>query len=438
MNLEKKIATRRALVSVIGLGYVGLPLAMVFASDGYMVLGFDVDDEKVDGINAGNSYIRHISSKNIKSLVNKKRFSATPDFSRLSEADVIIICVPTPLDDHREPDLSFVVNTGKVIASNLRKGQLIVLESTTYPGTTEEVLLPILESSGLKAGSDFHLAYSPEREDPGNKRFRTSQIPKVVAGTDVTSGKLAVLLYSRVFDKVVPVSSARTAEAVKLTENIFRAVNIALVNELKMIYSRLGINIWEVIEAAKTKPFGYMPFYPGPGLGGHCIPIDPFYLTWKAREFDFPTRFIELAGEINTNMPSYVIEVLRKALSEKKEVVKRSEILILGVAYKKDVADVRETPAFPIIEKLEYMGATVDYYDPFIPVIRRMRGHKRLWGKKSVKWSAKTLKKYDAVIIVTDHSNVNYRFLVENSRLVIDTRNATVSIRKNREKIVLA
>jgi UDP-N-acetyl-D-glucosamine dehydrogenase len=325
-----------------------------------------------------------------------------------------------------------------VIEANLRKGQLVILESTTYPGTTDELMLPILESSGLKFGKDFFLAFSPEREDPGNPNFTTAGIPKVVAGVDKYSGELAISLYGKAFKKVVPVSSARTAEAVKLTENIFRSVNIALVNELKMIYTRLGINIWEVIEAAKTKPFGYMPFYPGPGLGGHCIPIDPFYLTWKAREYDCPTRFIELAGEINSDMPNYVIGVLVKALNDREKSVKGSRVLVLGLAYKKDVADVRESPSFPIIQKLQSMGAKVDYFDPYVPSIPYMRHFPKLKGIKSVKLSPRLLSGYGAVVIATNHSNVDYDLLVKHSKLVIDTRNATGHITKNRDRIVLA
>lgn len=435
MNLKKKIETRKALVGIVGLGYVGLPLAMVFCSDGFETLGFDIDNGKISSLNAGKSYIHYISSENIKTAVREKRFSATSDFPRLKEPDVIIICVPTPLDEHREPDLSFVVDTTKMIASYLRPGQLVVLESTTYPGTTDEIMLPILESSGLKMGVDFFLAYSPEREDPGNPKFTTSQIPKVVAGVEKKSGELATLLYGKVFSRVIPVSSARTAEAVKLTENIFRAVNIALVNELKMIYAHFGIDIWEVIEAAKSKPFGFMPFYPGPGLGGHCIPIDPFYLTWKAREYGCPTRFIELAGEINTDMPNYVINVLISTLNDRKKAVKGIRLLVLGLAYKKDVADVRESPSFPIIRKLRELGAHVDYFDPFVPSIPHMRHYPDLRGIKSVKLAAANLAKYTAAIILTDHTNVDYEFLVNHSKLVIDTRNATRNVLRHRDRI---
>ncbi len=438
MNLNKLIENKDAIVGIVGLGYVGLPLAMVFSFCGFKVLGFDIDDEKVNRLNNGESYIHYIPSKDIKSLIEKGQFSATSDFSRLSESDAIILCVPTPLDEHREPDLSFVIETTGIVAENLRKGQLIILESTTYPGTTDEVLLPILESSGLKLGTDFFLAYSPEREDPGNPDFTTSKIPRVVAGVDQASGEMAISLYRKVFDQVVPVSSTRTAEAVKLTENIFRAVNIALVNELKIIYSKLDINIWEVIDAAKTKPFGFMPFYPGPGLGGHCIPIDPFYLTWKAREYGCPTRFIELAGEINVNMPNYVIDVLVKAFNDCAKSVKGSRILIAGIAYKRDVADVRESPAFPIIEKLKAMGATVDYYDPYVPVVPHMRVHPGLKGMASVTWDSNALSRYDAVVIITDHSNIDYEFLVEHSKLIIDTRNATKNVTRHRDLIVLA
>jgi len=438
MSLKENIENNNALVGIIGLGYVGLPLAMVFNSGSFKVLGFDIDGEKVAKIKGGESYIHYIPSEDIKSAIEDGRFSATSDFSRLAEPDVIIICVPTPLDEHREPDLSFVINTTKEIAAVLRKDQLVILESTTYPGTTDEVMLPILEATGLNSGADFFLAYSPEREDPGNPNFTTSKIPKIVAGVDETAGELAVLLYGKVFDRVVPVSSARTAEATKLTENIFRAVNIALVNELKVIYARLGIDIWEVIEAAKTKPFGFMPFYPGPGLGGHCIPIDPFYLTWKAREYDCPTRFIELAGEINTDMPNYVIEVLLGALNEHEKAVKAGRILVVGVAYKKNVSDVRESPSFPIIEKLQSMGAKVDYFDPFVPAIPHTRQYPKLKGITTIEWSSDNLSEYDAAIITTDHSNIDYDFLVEHSKLVIDTRNATKNVTKHRDRIKLA
>ena len=435
LNLKDAILEHKALISVIGLGYVGLPLAIAFFKAGFPVLGFDIDDKKVSDLNKGKSYILHIPSKEIETMVKGKRFTATSDFSRLKKPDVIIVCVPTPLDEHREPDMRYIVDTAEIISKNLRKGQLIILESTSYPGTTDEVMLPILEKSGLKASIDFSLGFSPEREDPGNPNFTTTQIPKVVAGIDPVSSELTISLYKQAFEKVVPVSSTRTAEAVKLTENIFRAVNIALVNELKMIYAQFGIDIWEVIETAKTKPFGFMPFYPGPGLGGHCIPIDPFYLTWKAREYGFVTRFIELAGEINTNMPDYVIDVLTRALNEKRKSVKSSRILILGIAYKKNVADVRESPAFPIIQKLISMGAIVDYYDPFVPVIGHMRKFQNIQGVKSIKWDAKTLAKYDASVIITDHSNVDYDFLVKHSKLVVDTRNATKNVKENRERI---
>lgn len=435
MELINKIENRNAVVSIIGLGYVGLPLAMVFVSGGYSVLGFDVDSEKVDRIEKGESYIHYIPASAIKKAVSEKRFTATSDFSRLPEADVIIICVPTPLDEHREPDLSYVVDTTEVIAKYLRNGQLVVLESTTYPGTTDELMLPILQRNGMKPGSDFFLAYSPEREDPGNPNFSTKQIPKVVSGVDKISGEAAVALYGKVFEKVIPVSNARTAEAIKLTENIFRSVNIALVNELKMIYGKFGIDIWEVIEAAKTKPFGYMPFYPGPGLGGHCIPIDPFYLTWKAREYGCTTRFIELAGEINTNMPDYVIKVLADALNDIEKSVKGSRVLVLGLAYKKDVADVRESPSFPIIDNLRKMGATVNYHDPYVPAIPHMRHFPHLKGLSSVPLDAENLSGHDAVMIATDHSCVDYEFVAANSKLVIDSRNATRNVKGNRQHI---
>jgi len=438
MGLKEKIENKKAVVGIIGLGYVGLPLAMVFSGGGYEVLGFDVDEDKVSSLGAGKSYIHYIPSGIIRDAVKRKRFSATSDFSQLKEPDAVIICVPTPLGEHREPDLSYVVDTTKAVAARLRKGQLVVLESTTYPGTTDEVMLPLLEATGLKLGRDFFLAYSPEREDPGNPKYSTSQIPKVVAGVDKKSGELASLLYGNVFGSIVPVSSARAAEAVKLTENIFRAVNIALVNEMKMIYARFGIDIWEVIEAAKTKPFGFMPFYPGPGLGGHCIPIDPFYLTWKARELDCPTRFIELAGEINTDMPNYVVNVLVNALNERNMAAKGSRVLVLGLAYKKDVADVRESPSFSVIRKLKSLGARVEYSDPFVPAIPHMRHYPEMRGMKSVKLDAGNLAKFTASIILTDHTGVDYEFVVAHSKLVVDTRNATRKVIKHRDRIIMA
>ena len=426
--LLERIKTQKAAVGVVGLGYVGLPLVMEFCKAGFPVIGFDVDDRKTEALNKGESYIHHIPAAKVGDLVKSGRFSATTDFKRLKEADAVIICVPTPLTSQREPDLSYICNTGEAILANMKPGQIIILESTTYPGTTDEVLCGILERNGAKCGKDFLLAFSPEREDPGNPNFSTGKIPKVVGGCDANALEAADALYSQIVVKTVRVSSARTAEAVKLTENIFRSVNIALVNELKMIYSLMGIDVWEVIEAAKTKPFGFMPFYPGPGLGGHCIPIDPFYLTWKAREYECPTRFIELAGEINTAMPHYVIDRLADALNERKKSVNGSKILMLGVAYKKNVGDMRESPSFSLMKILTKKGATVEYYDPYVPVVPPLREYPQFVGMKSVAWDAKAIEKYDAVVISTDHANVDYAALVKHAQLIIDTRNAVAAI----------
>lgn len=423
--LVRRFECGEVVIGVIGLGYVGVPLALVACASGSAVLGFDIDPGKVDQLNAGKSYIRHIVDTEISGPIRAKKFRATTDFSELASADAILICVPTPLSKQREPDLRFVVQTTREIAKYLRSQQLIVLESTTYPGTTVEVVQPILESSGLVCGRDFFLAFSPEREDPGNLDFKMQQIPKVVGGVDTVSLRLAVACYTNMFIRVVPVSSSQTAEAVKLTENIFRAVNIALVNELKIIYRAMGIDIWEVIEAAKTKPFGFMPFYPGPGLGGHCIPIDPFYLTWKAREFDISTRFIELAGEINSAMPRLVLERLVFALNEYgRRGLNGSCILMLGLAYKKNVDDMRESPALKLIELIEDRGAKVDYYDPYIPVIPITREHADLAGRRSVEWNLQAISNYDAVLIATDHDIVDYGSVAKNAKFVLDTRNA--------------
>jgi UDP-N-acetyl-D-glucosamine dehydrogenase len=424
-GLHRAISERRAKIGIIGLGYVGLPLACLFAEKGFPTTGFDIDSPKVTALNAGRSYIKHIPGKRIAAVRKGGTFEATGDFSRLRQMDVIVICVPTPLTKHREPDLRFIVKTGEEIAPNLRKGQLVVLESSTYPGTTREALKPILEKAGLTSGADFWLAYSPEREDPGNANVGTNDIPKVVGGDGQVARDLAVALYDQVVVKTVPVSSPETAELVKLTENIFRAVNIALVNELKVICAAMGIDVWEVIEAAKTKPFGFMPFYPGPGLGGHCIPIDPFYLTWKAREFGINTRFIELAGEINTAMPRYVVARLVEELSRSQaKALKGARILMLGLAYKKNVDDMRESPALILIELLEQAGAKVSYHDPFIPAVKPSREHGALTGRKSVPLTAKSLSGADAVLIVTDHDNVDYSMVAKHGRLVLDTRNA--------------
>ncbi len=434
--LLRKIKERKASVGIIGLGYVGLPLVKEFHKAGFNITGFDVDPQKVDMLNKGKSYIRHITSESIKNLIADGKFKATTDSANLKDMDCIIICVPTPLNKHREPDLSFVFNTTRSIAGHLRKGQLIVLESTTYPGTTDEDMKKILEKTGLKAGKDFYLAYSPEREDPANKDFTTSKIPKVVGGYTRNCLKVAKALYDSIVNKTIPVSSTKVAEATKLLENIYRAVNIALVNEMKMLFDRMGIDIWEVIEASKTKPFGFQAFYPGPGLGGHCIPIDPFYLTWKAREYDFPTRFIELAGEINTSMPMYVVSKVTDALNKMSKSIKDSKILILGLTYKRDVDDVRESPSLELIELLRNKGAKVDYNDPYVPMTRKMRHYDLKMA--SVPLTGKNLKKYDCIVISTDHSSYDYNFIAKNSRLVVDTRNAMEVVSNFMGKIIKA
>ena len=416
-------------VGVVGLGYVGLPLVLQFCRAGHKVIGLDVDAEKTNAINAGRSYIRHVDSKLIQAARAEKQLEASTDFKRVRELDAAIICVPTPLTRHREPDLRYILSTGEQLGPHLRKGQLIVLESTTYPGTTDEDLRPVLEKlSGLKAGKDFYLAFSPEREDPGNPKYKTADIPKVVGGLTPACGKAAQELYTRAGIKIVAVSSARVAEATKLLENIFRSVNIAMVNELKIVFERMNIDIWEVVAAAKTKPFGYMPFYPGPGLGGHCIPIDPFYLTWKAREYGVATRFIELAGEINTGMPKYVVSRLLEALSDRGKALKGARIMLLGLAYKKDVEDVRESPSFVLWELLEERGARVSFHDPFVPIVPKTREHARFSGIKSSALNPKTLYACDAVLIVTDHSSVDYEMVVKHAPFVVDTRNACAPV----------
>ena len=420
-----RIADRSARVGVIGLGYVGLPLAAAAARAGFRTLGFDIDPQKPAQLNAGRSYIDAVTGETLAELIARQRFCATDDFSRLAECDVVAICVPTPLTRQREPDLSFVEATVRAIALTLRPGQLIVLESTTYPGTTREVVKPLLERSGLRSGRDFLLAFSPEREDPGNAEFATRSIPKVVAGDGADAARAVEAFYAAVVDRVVPVSSLDAAEAVKITENVFRAVNIALVNELKMVFDRMGVDIWEVIEAAKTKPFGYMPFYPGPGLGGHCIPIDPFYLTWKSREFDMPTRFIELAGEINLAMPRYVVARLEEALDRRLgKSLGSARILIVGLAYKKNVADVRESPTFRLLELLEARGASARFHDPHVAEIPPTREFAHLAGRPSTPISAETLAAHDAVLIATDHDAVDYALIARLAPLVVDTRNA--------------
>ena len=416
---------KTAVIGVVGLGYVGLPLALTAAASGFRVVGFDTDADKIANINAGKSYIKHIAASDIKAAVKQGGLRAANKFDEVSNVDAIIICVPTPLTLHREPDLSFVEQTTEAIAPYLRKNHLIVLESTTWPGTTSEVMKPILERGGLKSGTDFFLAYSPEREDPGNPNFSTHLIPKVVGGDDAVAVAMAQAFYGHLVPKTIAVSSSKTAEAVKLTENIFRAVNIALVNELKLVYDAMGIDVWEVIEAAKTKPFGFMPFYPGPGLGGHCIPIDPFYLTWKAREFEISTRFIELAGEINTSMPQHVVERLAHELDRRTgRGLRGAKILIVGVAYKKNVEDVRESPSFKLMELIERRGATTAYYDPFVPAIPKLREHPHYSGRKSIAFSREVLAGFDALVIATDHDDVDYKALCAAGKLVVDTRNA--------------
>jgi UDP-N-acetyl-D-glucosamine dehydrogenase len=421
-SVNKKIVEKKAKVGIIGMGYVGLPLAIGVASKGFMVVGFDIDKAKIDLLNEGKCYIKHISEKDIKNMIETKRFEATNDFNKLKEMDVIILCVPTPLTEQREPDMSYIVNTCEEVEKHLKKGHLIILESTTYPGTTDELMKEMLEKSGLKEGKDFFLAFSPEREDPGRKDFTTTSTPKVVGGVSKISGELATLFYSQFIEKVVPVRDARTAEASKLTENIFRAVNIALVNELKMAYDRMGIDIWEVLDAASTKPFGFMRFNPGPGWGGHCIPLDPFYLSWKAREFDFSTKFIELAGEINWKMPEYVVEKLIYSLNDLKKSLKGSKVLILGIAYKKNIDDARETPAFQIMEKILKLGGEVDYYDPYIPQCPSTRRHKSFANMKSIELTKENLKKYSAAIVVTDHDDVDYKLISGTIPVIVDTR----------------
>ena len=425
-------------IAIVGLGYVGLPLCLQFARNGSRVLGLDIDPQKVDMLNTGQSYIHHIGSSSVAEQVDAGRLIASTDFSLVGQSAAVVICVPTPLNKNREPDISYILKTGEAIAPHLKPGVLVVLESTTYPGTTDEDLLAVLEAgSKLKAGVDFHLAFSPEREDPGNPDSKVAKIPKVVGGLTPVCRDKAVALYLRAVEKVVPVSSCRAAEATKLLENIFRSVNIALVNELKVVYGAMGIDVWEVIEAAKTKPFGYMPFYPGPGLGGHCIPIDPFYLTWKAREYGQATRFIELAGEINTSMPQHVIQRLVAALNIHRKPLNGSRILMVGLAYKANVDDDRESPTYTLMDLVEAGGGEVAYFDPYVPVIRPSREHSNWAGMKSVEWSKTTMSQYDAVLISTAHANVNYEELVLWSKLVIDTRNATRLIQPN-SKIFLA
>jgi UDP-N-acetyl-D-glucosamine dehydrogenase len=430
-KILKKIENKSAVIGIIGLGYVGLPLALEYAIKGFRTIGFDIDERKIPILNAGKSYIKHIKVDKIQKTVKSKKFIATADFSRLPEADAIIICVPTPLNEHREPDMTYIENSGKIIAQYLREGQFVSLESSTYPGTTEEILLPMFENAPLTqktgkkkfvVGKDFYLAFSPEREDPNNPKYSTATIPKVVGGVTPNCLKIALELYNQVIVKTVPVSSPRAAEATKLLENIYRSINIALVNELKIVFSKMNIDVWEVIDAASTKPFGFQPFYPGPGLGGHCIPIDPFYLTWKAREFEINTKFIELAGEINTFMPYYVVERAAEVLNKFKKSINGSKVLILGASYKKDIDDMRESPSLKLIEILNEKGAKVDYNDPYVAKLPKTRKYQ--YDMVSVELSKNTLSKYDLVLLSTDHSTYNYKFITSASKLILDTRNA--------------
>ena len=428
-ELLARIEEKTYTVGIIGLGYVGLPLMYTFHKEGMPVIGYDIDQTKVSNIQSGTPYIKHLGEEMMQSLSQSDRCAATTDFSRLTEADAVLLCVPTPLNQYREPDMSYVISTTETVAHHLREGQLVILESTTYPGTTEEVMIPLLEKhSGLIAGKDFYVAYSPEREDPGNPNFNTAKIPKVVGGHGEDALQLAQALYDTAIVQTVPVSDTKTAEAVKITENVFRAVNIALVNELKVVYAKMGIDVHEVLDAADTKPFGFMKFTPGPGLGGHCIPIDPFYLTWKAREFQENTRFIELAGEINTHMPQYVVEQTSKALNTHKKAVNGSKILLVGLAYKPNVDDMRESPTFELFHLLEELGADIAYYDPYIPTIPPTREHAHYTGKQSIEWNQETVAGFDAVLISTDHSDIDYAQLAEWSDCIIDTRNAMKSV----------
>lgn len=433
--LLKKINDKSAVVGIIGLGYVGLPLGLEFIESGFKVVGFDIDQKKIPVLKAGKSYIKHINGNRIQKAVDTDRFDVTSEFSRLSEADAIIICVPTPLDEHREPDMSYIVDTAETIQKYLRPGQLVTLESTTYPGTTEEILLPLFESapsvsrltsdvSRFTVGKDFFLAFSPEREDPNNPNYTTKTIPKVIGGVTPDCLEVSKALYDAVLDQTVAVSSPRAAEATKLLENIYRSVNIALVNELKMVFHRMDIDIWEVINAASTKPFGYHPFYPGPGLGGHCIPIDPFYLTWKAREYEINTKFIELAGEINTYQPYYVVTRTMDILNDHGKSLKGSKILLLGAAYKKNIDDMRESPSLKLIEILRSKGAEVDYNDPYVPKLPATRKYN--YDMNSVELTKENLTKYDLILLSTDHDDYDYEFLIQNSKLVVDTRNAFI------------
>ena len=435
-TLRSKIHNNTAIVGVIGLGYVGLPLLRAFFTAGLPVIGFDVDQSKIDSLQSGRNYLKHLGDDFVREMAASDRFSATADFTRLAEADVVICCVPTPLGKHLEPDLTFVEKSADAIAKTLRADQLVVLESSTYPCTTREVMLPRLEANGLKCGQDFYLAYSPEREDPGRKGHNTQTIPKLVGGIDAISGELAVELYRKAVEQVIPVSSAEVAEAAKILENVYRAVNIALVNEMKVVLHAMGIDVWEVIAAAATKPFGFQAFYPGPGLGGHCIPIDPYYLTWKAREVGHATKFIELAGEINRAMPDYVVDRVRLALDNAGKTTRGSRILVLGLAYKPDIDDIRESPSFELIEKLEHLGAIVSYNDPHVPQTHKMRQYDL--QMKSVPLTEKTLADYDCVLIATHHSTYDWQMIADHAKLIVDTRGVMRNVTGRREHVVYA
>ena len=428
-ELEKKIKGREAKIGIMGMGYVGIPLGLEFAGTGFSVTGFDKDSNRVKEINSGKQVMKHIPAKSMKEFVKKNKGSATNKFSEIGDMDCLIICVPTPLDEHEQPDMSYIESASKEIGKSLRKGQLIVLESTTYPGTTREIVKPILERSKLKAGEDFFLAYSPEREDPGNKEFSVSAIPKVMGGLTDDCLRLTSNLYKNIVSETVEVSSLETAEATKLMENIFRAVNIAMVNELKLVLSRMGVNIWEVIDAAKTKPFGFMPFYPGPGMGGHCIPIDPFYLSWKAKEYNTEAKFIELAGEINRKMTENIAHRIGRALNDDKKSVRDSKILIVGVAYKKDVDDMRESPALRIMNLLEYKGAKINYHDPYV---------ERVGSLKNLDLTKNTIEEQDAIVITTDHTSIDYLLLGKHAKLIVDTRNIMATVKNPKARVIRA
>lgn len=430
-ELNSRITSREGKVGIIGLGYVGLPLALTFAQKGFTVLGIDIDKDRVEKVREGHSYILDVTDEELQKTLADKRLEVTDDFSKIKELDAIIICVPTPLKENKEPDVSYIVSAAEKIKKYIKKGQIIVLESTTYPGTTEEIILPMLEKEGFVEGRDFYLAFSPERVDPSNEQYKTNNTPKIVGGMSAESTAMAGLLYAQIIDRVVPVTSCKVAEMAKLLENTFRIVNIGLVNEIALMCDKLGIDVWEVIEAAKTKPYGFMPFYPGPGVGGHCIPVDPIYLSWKAKGYGFAARFIDLASEVNSGMPHYVIEKIKRALNKSKKPLKDSEVLLLGVAYKKDVKDLRESPALEIIELLKKEGVRVSYYDPYLPYLKI--GNIDL---KSVEFSADTFQDKDCVAVVTDHSNVDYKFVLQHSAAIVDTRNVFRDVKGAEGKVV--